>query len=64
MSDAPPTSDQWVCVYCDTELADEHSACCGEIGHTKLKLADSDVPPPLQVPADLLADADLWVNPQ
>lgn len=24
---------EWLCPYCDRTLADERSACCGEVGH-------------------------------
>ena len=25
---------RWVCVFCGNEVPEEHSACCGEVGHT------------------------------
>ena len=28
-------SHHWYCVYCGRELPDQHSFCCGEVGHTQ-----------------------------
>ena len=29
----PPV--QWICPYCGHEVADDHSLCCGEMGHAQ-----------------------------
>lgn len=35
----PPVSVKdegtWCCVYCGKELPEQHSECCGEVGHTE-----------------------------
>ena len=35
----PPVSSKdegtWHCVYCGKEVAEEHSECCSEVGHTE-----------------------------
>lgn len=32
MSDTE-SAQKWICPYCGDWLADERSACCGEVGH-------------------------------
>jgi hypothetical protein len=59
----PQSQVIWICAYCGSEVEDQFSRCCGEVGHTELR-PSNDEAPALQVDIeDAYADMDLHVNP-